>query len=460
MIIAVLPIGSSAKPNPFGDFLPESIRCRRRELVVVNPIVFGSVLIGCFGAGCRFVPAISIPKETGCVVPIGYDGLFRSNPANCRTGSNGTKPLPKNLLREEIPLMNLLIASVPCCRGSRWIAGVLLSLGLAIGAGTLFGDDADGSLTDENWTPPKGLPVFEFPEDNRPSADKIALGKQLYFDKRLSQDMTISCASCHDPAKGWSDGEVTSTGVGNQKGGRNSPTIINSVYNQFHFWDGRAGSLEEQALGPIQNPIEMNMKLDLALERINKIPGYREQFEKIFDGPATEKNLAQAIAAYERTIVSGDAPYDRYAAGDKDALSESAQRGLDLFFGKAVCSACHSGPNFTDNAFHNIGVGMDKDKYDKGRVVVTGLGGDTGAFKTPTLREIARTAPYMHDGSMKTLEEVVEHYDQGGIDNPWLSEDIFPLELTEQEKKDLVTFMKEGLSSESYPNHKPPRLPE
>ncbi|WP_240928178.1 cytochrome-c peroxidase [Thalassoroseus pseudoceratinae] len=308
---------------------------------------------------------------------------------------------------------------------------------------------------------PAGLDAIAHPEDNPITEAKVKLGKALYFDKRLSEDRTISCATCHDPKKGWSDGRSTSAGVGGKLGGRNAPTIINSVYNKLQFWDGRAGSLEEQALGPIQNPIEMNMSMDLALERLEAVEGYRDMFKEAFgDEKITDKRIGQAIAAYERTIVSGDAPYDRFKAGDENALSESAQRGMKLFFGAAVCASCHSGPNFTDNAFHNIGIGMDKEEPDVGRYAVSKLKGDTGSFKTPTLREIARSAPYMHDGSLKTLEEVVEHYNKGGIDNPYLDEEIFPLELSEQDKKDLVTFMKEGLSSESYPDHEAPELPK
>ncbi|MCA8986641.1 MAG: c-type cytochrome, partial [Planctomycetaceae bacterium] len=197
----------------------------------------------------------------------------------------------------------------------------------------------------------------------------------------------------------------------------------------------------------------------LALDRINAIPGYRSRFEKEFGGPATEQRLAQAIASFERTIVSGDAPYDRFTAGDKSALSESAQRGRDLFFGKANCSACHSGPSFSDLAFHNIGIGMDRDEKDPGRFEVSKLQGDFGAFKTPTLREIARTGPYMHDGSLKTLQEVVEHYNRGGIDNPYLDEELFPLKLTSEQIQDLVQFMEEGLSSEHYPLVEVPQLP-
>lgn len=308
--------------------------------------------------------------------------------------------------------------------------------------------------------PPAGLPPVKHPEDNPPTAAKIQLGKQLYFDKRLSRDNTISCASCHDPAKGFSNAAQFATGVGGKLGGRNSPTVINAAYNRFQFWDGREPTLEAQALGPIQNPIEMNMSLDEVVKKLNAISGYRSQFQDVFGTEVTAEGIAKAIAAYERTILSGNAPYDQFKAGDKDALSESAQRGMKLFFGRAVCSACHSGPNFTDNAFHNIGVGMDRDEIDVGRESQSKLGGDRGSFKTPTLREIARTGPYMHDGSMKTLEEVIEHYAKGGVQNPYLDEEIFPLKLTQQEKQDLVQFLKEGLSSEDYPLHKAPELPK
>lgn len=302
---------------------------------------------------------------------------------------------------------------------------------------------------------PAGLPPVEHPKDNPPTPEKIALGKQLYFDKRLSADDTISCASCHDPAKGWSNGEQFATGVGNLKGGRNSPTVINSAYYKLQFWDGRAKSLEDQALGPIQNPIEMKMTLDEVIPKLNKIAGYKEQFQKVFGTDVTEEGVAKAIAAFERTVLSGDAPYDRFKAGDKSALSEAAQRGMKLFFGKANCSACHSGASFTDSAFHNIGL----DSADEGRFVISKLGGDKGAMKTPTLREIARTAPYMHNGSLKTLEEVVAHYVKGGNNNPAQDEEIFPLKLSPEEQADLVTFMKEGLASASYPMIEAPELP-
>lgn len=303
---------------------------------------------------------------------------------------------------------------------------------------------------------PAGLPPVVHPKDNPPTPEKIALGKQLYFDGRLSADNKVSCASCHDPAKGFSNGEQFATGVEGKKGGRNSPTVINAAYGNLQFWDGRAKSLEDQALGPIQNPIEMNLTLDAVVKKLNGIEGYKKQFQQVFGTDVTSDGIAKAIAAYERTVLSGDAPYDKFKAGDKAALSEAAQRGMKLFFGKANCSACHAGASFTDNGFHNIGVPGD----DAGREAISKQLGDKGAFKTPTLREIARSGPYMHDGSMKTLEAVIEHYNKGGTPHPQLDEELFPLKLTPEQSADLVTFLKEGLSSASYPDHKAPELPQ
>ncbi len=299
---------------------------------------------------------------------------------------------------------------------------------------------------------PVGLPPIVYPKDNPPSEEKIALGKQLFFDGRLSADNKVACATCHDPAKGFSNGEQFATGVEGKKGGRNSPTVINTALQQFQFWDGRAKSLEQQALGPIQNPIEMNMPLDAVVAKLNGIDGYKSQFQKVFGTDVTPDGIAKAIASYERTVLSGDAPYDRFKAGDAAALSEPAQRGMKIFFYKGRCSVCHDGKNFTDNGFHNIGLPGS----DEGRAAISKSPGDKGAYKTPTLREIARTAPYMHDGSLKTLEEVVAHYVKGGTPNPQLDEEIFPLKLSAEESADLVTFLKEGLSSPSYPAHTAP----
>ncbi len=303
---------------------------------------------------------------------------------------------------------------------------------------------------------PKGLAPIVHPKDNAPSDEKISLGKQLYFDPRLSVDNTVSCATCHDPKKGWSNGEAVATGVGGKKGGRSAPSVLNTAYYTIQFWDGRAATLEAQALGPIQNPIEMNMDLDKVVEKLNAIPGYKEQFQKVFGTDVTSDGIAKAIAAFERTVLSGDAPYDHFKAGDKMALSEAAQRGMKLFFGKANCSACHSGPNFSDSAYHNIGY----DSPDEGRFAISKIQGDTGAMKTPTLRDIARSAPYFHNGETKTLEEVVSHYNKGGNNNPYQDEEIFPLKLTDAEQADLVLFLKEGLASKSYPDVEPPELPK
>ncbi len=307
---------------------------------------------------------------------------------------------------------------------------------------------------------PLGLKTLPEVSDNPLTAEKIALGKQLYFEPRLSADNTISCASCHDPKKGWSNADATAVGVGGQRGGRGAPTVINTAYQRFQFWDGRAGSLEEQALGPIANPIEMNLPIEEAVKRLAAIEGYAKQFEAVFGEPVNAKNLAKAISAFERTILSGNAPYDRFQAGQTDALSEQAQAGMKLFFGKANCSGCHVGPNFTDNGFHNLGVGIHNTEPDVGREAISKLGGDRGAFKTPTLREIARTAPYMQDGSLATLEEVVTYYNRGATPNDHLDEEIFPLNFSAEQQTALVAFLKEGLSSDTYPDVEPPVLPK
>ena len=307
--------------------------------------------------------------------------------------------------------------------------------------------------------PPVGLPEVTHPQDNPTTDAKVELGRMLYFDKRLSADNTVSCASCHDPKMGWSNNDATAVGVGGQRGGRSAPTIINTAYQKFQFWDGRAGTLEEQALGPIANPIEMNLPIEEAVKRLSAIEGYQKRFKEVFGSEVNKDNLAKAIAAFERTIVSGNAPYDRFKAGDKTALGEEAQAGMKLFFGKANCSACHTGPHFSDSAFHNVGVGASAKEVDQGRRKISNLEGDQGAFRTPTLREIARSGPYMHDGNLKTLEEVVDYYNLGGTKNDYLDEEIYALKLSDAEKKALVTFLKEGLASPNYPDVAAPELP-
>ena len=311
--------------------------------------------------------------------------------------------------------------------------------------------------------PPLGLPAIEWPKDNPYSPAKAQLGRLLYFDTRLSSDDTVSCATCHDPSMAFTDNAPVSTGIGGQKGGRSAPTVINRAYSTLQFWDGRAATLEEQAIGPIANPVEMTNIKDpdkahaAIVAKLKKIPGYVRRFKKVFGTEDfTIEHVGKAIATFERTVLSGNSPYDRYKAGDKSALSAAQIRGLKLFEGKAKCAECHSGFNFTDESFVNIGIGMDKPNPDLGRYVVTKEEEDKGAFKVPTLREIEHTAPYMHDGSLKTLEEVIEYYDRGGTKNPYLDERITPLNLTEQEKKDLVEFMK-ALSGEGWQHIKAPK---
>lgn len=338
---------------------------------------------------------------------------------------------------------------------------------LALGLGLLAAPTRPASA-DDDATPqvPLGLPPVFWPEDNPYTKAKADLGRLLYFDPRLSSDGTVSCASCHDPDKAFTDGMAVSIGIGKQKGGRSAPTVINRAYSTSQFWDGRAASLEEQAKGPLANPIEMtadkeaNAAHEAVVGRIRKIPGYVKLFNETFGpGEFDIDHVARAIATFERTVLSGNAPYDKYKAGDEKAMTPEQVRGLEVFTRKAKCDACHLGFNFTDGSYMNIGIGMDKPQPDLGRFKVTLREEDRGAFKTPTLREIEHTGPYMHDGSIGTLEEVVEHYDKGGIKNPQLNEQIKPLNLTRQEKADLVAFMK-ALGGEGWQQVKAPRAEE
>jgi cytochrome c peroxidase len=347
----------------------------------------------------------------------------------------------------------------------------VLPFGLAAGAGQIAGLEA-----------------------NPLTRAKIELGRQLFFDPRLSTDGTISCASCHDPGFGYAKDTQFGVGVGGQLGGRNSPTAYNRILSSLQFWDGRADSLEEQSKGPIANPVEMSNTHDVCVAYLGEVPGYKLQFERIFPDGVTIDNVAKAIASFERVLVTGPTPWDYYeqlhnfeqaygddledldalkeddpdtyeeyvqlnADSDAHPLSESAQRGGALFFGeKASCTACHVGANFTDELYHNLGVGMDAAEPDLGRYVVTNDEKDRGAFKTPTIRNVAKTAPYMHDGSQKTLVEVVEWYDKGGHPNANLDPKIKPLKLTAEEKADLVAFM-EALTGD-LPKVESDRLPK
>jgi len=288
------------------------------------------------------------------------------------------------------------------------------------------------------------LPAMVHPENNPWSQEKEDLGKILYFDPRLSGDNSISCATCHHPDKGWSDGHPRTIGFGGKELGRHSPTVINSGYFEAQFWDGRAATLEEQAKGPIESTGEMNQPFDQLIPELEAVPGYVQKFKEVFgDAGITPDTIAMAIATFERSVVSNNSPYDKYWQGDKSAMSPSAINGMNLYFGKAKCSICHNGPAFTDSNFHNIGVEQHGPlKEDLGRFNVTGEEGDKGAFKTPGLRSISQSAPYMHDGSEATLKDVIDFYNRGGDVEENRSPFITPLELNDQEVSDLVEFMK------------------
>ncbi len=314
---------------------------------------------------------------------------------------------------------------------------------------------------------PLGLPPVPIPPDNPPTADTIALGRKLFFDKILSRDNTIACASCHDPKAGMADPRQFSLGVGEAKGTRNAPTVINAVYNNTQFWDGRAVSLEAQAEMPVPNDVEMQHSLVGVERRLNADPAYRALFEKAWGpGPITYEMAAKSIASYERALVAGNSPFDRYRyGGDKTAMNASAVRGMKLFMNPSLngpsCISCHrideKYATFTDARFHNTGVAWNAETQqmtDQGRQAIhpNERGRQTiGAFKPPTLRNIALTAPYMHNGSMKTLEEVVDFYFEGGRKNPSLSQDAprLPFEASivapgqeAQAKRDIVEFLK------------------
>lgn len=296
------------------------------------------------------------------------------------------------------------------------------------------------------------------PADNPLTKEKIELGRAIFFDKRMSKDNTIACASCHMAKKGFADGMPVSTGIKGQKGGRSAPVSFNRVYSKAQFWDGRAATLEDQSIGPFTNPIEHGFaNHDEMVAKMKKMPGYRKLFQEVFGGEITIQDVGRAVASFQRTVLSGNSAVDKYdIGGDQNALSDSAKRGLELFRGKARCTRCHSGFNFTDEKFHNLGIGWDDNKVDLGRYMETKNPEDIGAFKTPTLREIARTAPYMHDGRFKSLEEVVKFYNQGGVKNPHQDNTIIPLEMTDDEQQDLVAMLK-SLNGEGWQHVAPPK---
>jgi cytochrome c peroxidase len=266
---------------------------------------------------------------------------------------------------------------------------------------------------------PLGLDLYmPIPEENPITKETIELGRRLFHDRRLSRDRSLSCATCHDPERAFSDDRPVAVGVFGRRGNRNVPAIINRGYGRAFFWDGHVDNLEEQVVQPILDSKEMDLTLAEASDRVGLTPA----------------EIANALASYVRSILSGDSPYDRFASGDREALTDNQQAGLAIFVGKGNCRRCHTGPNFTDEKLHNTGVA-----WRDGRL--TDKGGGRGDFKTPTLREVARTAPYTHDGSLATLEDVVDFYNDGGRKNPYLDPELRPLKLTDDEKTALLAFL-------------------
>jgi cytochrome c peroxidase len=314
--------------------------------------------------------------------------------------------------------------------------------------------------------PPLGVDsrLTDLPEP--PTPERVRLGRWLFYDSRLSADGTVSCGTCHRPDQGFSQTERVSTGIFHRRGTRKSPSFVNQAWTAYphFFWDGRAASFEEQALGPIENPVEMGLTRERMVEVLEGIPGYRPYFVEAFgDVSITADRVARAIADYERTRFAGNSPWDRWRRnGETSAVTPQARLGHEVFHGKGACNQCHQGENLTDSRFHNVGVGWNastRSFADTGRFAVTGQDVDRGAFKTPTLRDVTRHAPYMHDGSIATLREVVELYNRGGTKNPWLSAKIFPLGLTDEEMNALVAFM-EALDSDIPPEIPPARFPQ
>lgn len=345
----------------------------------------------------------------------------------------------------------------------------------------------------ENSPLPLGIPAdvwaYFIPRSNPVTPEKVELGRQLFFDPRLSADGTISCATCHDPARAFTDGKPLAVGIGGRVGKRHTPSLLNAMFHAGQLWDGRASSLEAQALLPLTHPDEMgNTSLEDVVARLRGVPEYVRQFREVFGSNVTSEGIARALAAYERTLVAGNSAFDRFMAGETNALSEAARRGLALFRGKARCTACHpvntAFPFFTDQLYHNTGVAVNNPAFlplverlrrrldqpispadlkaleeepgglSLGRFLVTGHPLDIGAFKTPSLRNVELTAPYFHDGSAATLADVIRFYLQGGRENPYRDWDLHPISLTESEQRDLIEFLK-SLTSEDLRRRTP-----
>lgn len=374
---------------------------------------------------------------------------------------------------------------------------LLIVLAFALTVGMLFAPEFAAQQHLLKLAIPLGLPAdtwsYYVPLNNPMTAAKVELGRKLFFDVRLSADGQVSCSSCHDPKLAFGDGKPVAEGIGGKLGTRNSPSLFNAMFYPNQFWDGRAEGLEDQAIQPLTNPIEMgNASYDQVVARLKTLPEYVAEFRSVFGGEVSIARVGQAISAFERTLVSGDSPFDRFNAGDQSAMSDSAKRGLTVFRGRGRCSRCHTFseamPFFTDFQYHNTGVAMNDPRFDKlsriafdvvdteqGREVIDSLaqqpGGeelgrvrfsyvvfDIGAFRTPTLRNIALTAPYFHDGSARSLAEVVRFYNEGGKQNVAREWDLAPLALTEAEERDLIAFLESltgKLTGESRLESKP-----
>ncbi len=325
---------------------------------------------------------------------------------------------------------------------------------------------ADGPPTLPKDTLPDSLDIATIPlglEKKRPiptenplTKERAELGRRLFFDPILSADRSVACASCHLPDRGFAGKESRAVGIRGQVGRRNAPTLLNRAYGTSMFWDGRVATLEEQALKPIEDPLEMGFSVPEAIKRLKDHQEYRKRFEGAFSDGVTASNLAKAIAGFERTVLSGNNKADLFVLGEVGGMNERERHGMWIFQSRGLCWRCHSGHNLTDEDFHNTGVSWGKEPLDLGRFEVTKNENDRGRFKTPTLRGIGETAPYMHDGSIATLEEVVEFYNRGGVKNPHLDPVMQPLELKKDEMGDLVAFLR-TLSTGRTPD-RPPQL--
>lgn len=332
-----------------------------------------------------------------------------------------------------------------------------LAFAMAAACVTRWGPLADEPDAGERKKPLVLLPAaVSAPKDNATTPEKVDLGRQLFFDQRLSGDNRMSCASCHIPTKAFADSLARAKGLGGKVLGRNTPTLLNVGFYRTHFWDGRATSLEEQVLVPIRSPDEMNQDLGALEEKLNAVPGYVKQFQTIFGTKVNRDGVAKALAAFERTLVTKPSPFDRYLRGEEDSLSEDAKEGLRLFSGEAGCVRCHRGPLLSDGEYYRLGVGGG----DRGRGAVTGKKEDDHKYRTPSLRNVAQTGPYMHDGSLKTLTDVVTFYYRSA---PQRTSDGLPLDIEPllgksfSEIAPIVAFL-ECLTGEP-PDVKTPDLP-